>query len=166
MSETEKPTRVEDDIVVTMDYTLTIDGEVIDTSAEDGPIQFIQGSGQIVAGLERALYGMRTGEKKELVVSPADGYGEEDPSAIADIPRSEFPPEIPLEPGVELQLTDKEGDELEAYIVSVSKDMVRLNFNHPLAGKPLYFAVQIADLRLATPEELDHGHVHAAGHEH
>jgi len=166
VSETEKPTRVEDDIVVTMDYTLTIDGEVIDTSAEDGPIQFIQGSGQIVAGLERALYGMRTGEKKELVVSPADGYGEEDPSAIADIPRSEFPPEIPLEPGVELQLTDKEGDELEAYIVSVSKDMVRLNFNHPLAGKPLYFAVQIADLRLATPEELDHGHVHAAGHEH
>ena len=166
MSETEKPTRVEDDIVVTMDYTLTIDGEVIDTSAEDGPIQFIQGSGQIVAGLERALYGMRTGEKKELVVSPADGYGEEDPSAIADIPRSEFPPEIPLEPGVELQLTDKEGDELEAYIVSASKDMVRLNFNHPLAGKPLYFAVQIADLRLATPEELDHGHVHAAGHEH
>ena len=166
MSETEKPTRVEDDVIVSLDYTLSVDGEVIDNSNEDGPIQFIQGKGHIVAGLERALYGMQVGERKELVVSAADGYGEADPSAIADIPRREFPPEIPLEPGVELQLTDQEGDELEAYIVSVSRDMVRLNFNHPLAGKELHFAVQIANLRLATPEELDHGHVHEAGHHH
>ncbi len=166
MSKTKKPTSVEDDVVVTLDYILTVDGEVVDTSDEDGPIQFIQGSGHIVAGLERALYGMQVGEKNELTVSAVDGYGEEDPDAIADIPRSEFPPEIPLEPGVELQLTDKEGDELEAYIVSVNKDTVRLNFNHPLAGKKLHFAVQIADLRAATPEELDHGHVHEAGQEH
>lgn len=166
MDEKEKPTSVEDDVVVTLDYTLTVDGEVIDTSEEEGPIQFIQGNGHIVTGLERALYGMKVGDTKELVVSAADGYGEEDPSAIADIPRAEFPPEIPLEAGVELQLTDKEGEELEAYIVSVSKDTVRLNFNHPLAGKELFFAVQITDLRLATPEELDHGHVHEAGHNH
>src|SRR3990172_12608847 len=133
VSETEKPTRVEDDVIVSLAYTLSVDGEVIDTSDDDGPIQFIQGKGHIVAGLERALYGMQVGERKELVVSAADGYGEADPSAIADIPRREFPPEIPLEPGVELQLTDQEGDELEAYIVSVGPGMVRLNFNHPLA---------------------------------
>ncbi|HLA98224.1 MAG TPA: peptidylprolyl isomerase [Anaerolineales bacterium] len=166
MSETEKPTRVEDDVIVSLAYTLSVDGEVIDTSDDDGPIQFIQGKGHIVAGLERAIYGMQVGDRKELVVSAADGYGEEDPSAIANIPRREFPPEIPLEPGVELQLTDQEGDELEAYIVSVGPEMVRLNFNHPLAGKELHFAVQISNLRLATPEELDHGHVHEAGHRH
>ncbi|UCH60055.1 MAG: peptidylprolyl isomerase [Anaerolineales bacterium] len=166
MSETGQPTSVEDDVVVTLDYTLTVDGEIIDTSEEDGPIQFIQGSGHIVAGLERAIYGMQMGESKEFTISAADGYGEEDPEAIADIPRSEFPPEIPLEPGVELQLTDKEGDELEAYIVSVDKGVVRLNFNHPLAGKELHFSVEVTDLRSATPEELDHGHVHEAGHEH
>ena len=93
-------------------------------------------------------------------------FGVEDPDAIADIPRNEFPDEFPLEPGIELQLTNEEGDELEAYIVSVGKKSVRLNFNHPLAGKELHFSVNIAGLRQATEEELDHGHVHDSGHHH
>jgi len=159
-------TTVVDDVIVTLEYTLTVDGEVVDTSEEEGPIEFIQGQGQVVEGLERALYGMKVGERKELVVPPAEGYGEHDPNAIADIPKSEFPDEIPLQPDVELQLTNQEGDELEAYIVSVGKDTVRLNFNHPLAGKELHFAVQVSGLRNATPEELDHGHVHHSDHAH
>lgn len=166
MSSENQLTTVVDDVIVTLEYTLTVDGEVVDTSEEEGPIEFIQGQGQVVEGLERALYGMKVGERKELVVPPAEGYGEHDPNAIADIPKSEFPDEIPLQPDVELQLTNQEGDELEAYIVSVGKDTVRLNFNHPLAGKELHFAVQVSGLRNATPEELDHGHVHHSDHAH
>ena len=157
---------IEENCVVTLDYTLMVEGEVIDSSANTEPIQFIQGTGQIVRGLEAALYGLQVSENKDVVVAPEDGFGVEDPDAIADIPRDEFPDEFPLEPGIELQLTNEEGDELEAYIVSVGKKTVRLNFNHPLAGKELHFAVNVAGLRQATEEELDHGHVHDSEHNH
>lgn len=160
------PKEVQDDVIVTLHYTVTVDGEVVDTSRNDEPIFFIQGKGQIVPGLERALYGMKASESKEVVVAPEDAYGEVDEKAFAKIPRSEFPAEIPLDPGVELQLSNDEGDELEAFIVSADEDTVHLNFNHPLAGKELHFSVQVLALRQATAEELDHGHVHLQEHEH
>jgi FKBP-type peptidyl-prolyl cis-trans isomerase SlyD len=156
-----KPKKIEDDVVVTLNYTLKVDGEVVDTSENDEAIQFIQGHGQIISGLENALYGLSLGNRKEFTVSPADGYGENDPDAVAKVPRDEFPAEIPIEPGVELVLTDEKGDELEAQIVSVEDDIVRLNFNHPLAGKELYFSVEVIDLREASTEELEHRHVHS-----
>lgn len=154
------PATVMDNVVVSLDYTLTVDGLVVDTSNGDEPIRFIQGQGQIVPGLEKALYGMSVGESKEIAVAAAQGYGEEDPNAYADIPRAEFPPEIPLEPGVELELKNQADEVIEASIVSVGEESIRLNFNHPLAGKVLNFSVKVVELRYATPEELDHGHVH------
>jgi FKBP-type peptidyl-prolyl cis-trans isomerase SlyD len=152
--------RVEDDKIVTLDYTLTVDGEVIDSSEGSEPIQFIQGRGQIIPGLERELYGMEIGDSKNVSVTAQEGYGEEDPEAFADVPRQQFPPQIPLEPGVEIQLRDEEGQVLDARIHSVREESIRLNFNHPLAGKELNFDVTVVDLRHATPEELEHGHVH------
>ncbi len=159
MTEEKKHEVVEDQLVVTLKYDLTVDGELVDSS-EDEPIQFIQGQEQIIPGLERALYGMRKGERKSVVVSPEDGYGEIDPDAISDIPRDEFPEEIPLEPGIELEMKDQDGETLYAVIVSVGKDTVKLDFNDPLAGKELHFDVEVVDLRTATAEELEHGHVH------
>ena len=160
------PKEVQDDVIVTLHYTVTVEGKIVDTSRNDEPIFFIQGKRQIVPGLERALYGMKVGESKDVVVAPEDAYGEVDEDAFADIPRSEFPPEIPLDPGIELQLSNDEGDELEAFIVSADEDTVHLNFNHPLAGEELHFSVQVLELRQATEEELDHGHVHLEDHEH
>jgi FKBP-type peptidyl-prolyl cis-trans isomerase SlyD len=154
---------VTDDTVVTLDYTLKVDGGVVDTSEENEPIQFIQGQGHIIPGLERQLYGMGIGESKSVVVPPAEGYGEVDANAYADIPRNEFPPHIPLETGVTLQLRDQQDEVLDAYIVEVRDDVVRLNFNHPLAGKELHFTVKVVDLRDATEEEISHGHVHGEG---
>jgi FKBP-type peptidyl-prolyl cis-trans isomerase SlyD len=151
---------VRDDMVVSLDYTLTVDGELVDSSRNSDPIQFIQGQGQLIPGLERQLYGMEVGDSKDVVVSASEGYGEQDPGAYADIPRGEFPPQIPLEHGVELQLTNQDGEEMQAFIESVGDDSVRLNFNHPLAGKELHFSVEVVDLRQATSDELDHGHVH------
>ena len=166
MKEKDELKKIQDDVVVTLEYTAIVDGYVVDTSQEAEPIQFIQGKGQIVPGLERALYGMREGESKEVVVAAVDGYGEEDEDSIAEIPRSEFPQEIPLEPGVELQMKNEEGEEFEAYITSADNETVHLNFNHPLAGKELHFSVEVIGLREATEEELEHGHVHIHGHSH
>jgi FKBP-type peptidyl-prolyl cis-trans isomerase SlyD len=160
VTEQSKPTQVADDVVVSMDYTLTIDGTIVDSSEEAEPIMFVQGKQNIIRGLENALYGMKTGESKKVSVAPADAYGEHDPEAIMEVPRSEFPPEIPLKPGVTLEVTDTDGDSQPAQIVEVTKSTVRLDFNHPLAGKTLDFDVKVVDLRAATPEELDHGHVH------
>lgn len=158
--ENTQPTNIQDDTVVTLDYTLIVDGEVIDHSQDTGPIQFMQGYGQIIPGLENALYGMAAGESKEVVVSPVEGYGEEDAEAYAEIPLSEFPPEMPLHVGVELQLRDQDGDEFEAFIEEIGENTVLLNFNHPLAGKELHFSVTVVDIRQASEEEIEHGHVH------
>jgi FKBP-type peptidyl-prolyl cis-trans isomerase SlyD len=156
----EKPTRVAKDTVVSLDYTLRVDGVVVDTSEKSEPIQFIQGRGHIVPGLESQLYGMQVGEQKQVSVSASEGYGEVDKSAFADVPRDEFPPDIPLKPGIGLQLRDQDGHVLEGYISEVGEQSVRLDFNHPLAGKDLDFLVEVVDLRNATAEELSHGHVH------
>lgn len=161
-----KPTVVVDDVVVRMDYTLRVDGEIIDSSDDEGPLEFLQGHGNIIKGLEATLYGLKEGDQKHVHVPAADGYGEYDPEAIVDVPRSEFPPEIPLKPEVELEVADEDGDVQYAKIVSLTKSHVKLDFNHPLAGKTLEFDVTINELRAATPEELDHGHVHGHGHGH
>lgn len=151
---------VKDDMVVSMEYTLRVDGEIIDQSEPGESIQFIQGIGQVVPGLEDALYGMRVGERKKVTILPEDGYGEIDEDAVAEIPADDFPDDIPLEPGVGLILKDDEGDEQEAYIVEVDDDTVYLSLNHPLAGEELEFDIKVIGLREAHEEELDHGHVH------
>ncbi len=156
---------IQDDVVVTLDYILKVDGEVIDQSGDDGAIEFLQGYGQVIPGLEQALYGMAIGDHKVVSVAPADGYGEFDEEGYAKIPRGEFPDEIPLEEGVELQLKDKDGDVFDAFIEEVDEDIVLINFNHPLAGKELQFEVTVIDLRPATKVELDHGHVHSGHHD-
>lgn len=161
-----QPEKIEKNVVVTLNYTLKVDGDTVDSSEGHEPIEFIQGQGHVIQGLESNLYGLQAGDRKEFVVLPGEGYGEVDPDALAEIPRSEFPAHIPLQPGVELLLKDEEGDEMQAYIVEVGEENVKLNFNHPLAGKDMHFSVEVVSLRWATEEELDHGHVHTHGHSH
>lgn len=155
-----KPRDVADDVVVSIDYTLTVDGEVVDTTEGDEPLQFLQGHQNIIPGLERELTGMKIGDSKQVVVPPTEAYGEIDPENIIEVPRTEFPPEIPLEPGTELEVKNADGEVLSATIAEITSDTVKLDFNHPLAGKQLTFDVKIVDLRTATEEELAHGHVH------
>ncbi|MEW6178360.1 MAG: peptidylprolyl isomerase [Chloroflexota bacterium] len=159
------PTVVADDVVVTMAYTLTVNGEVIDSSEESDPLIFLQGYRNIIPGLEKELYGMNIGDTKKVIVKPEDGYGDEDPEAFMEVPRNEFPKEIPMEEGIELEIRDEDGEILLATIDRVTKDTVRLNFNHPLAGKTLEFDVKILDLRAATEEEVSHGHAHGGDDE-
>lgn len=162
-----KPFVVEDNVVVTMNYSLSIDGEVVDSSEgeDNDPIIFLQGAGQIISGLEKSIYGLKVGDKKSVTVDPNDGYGEVDPESIVEVPKDEFPKDFPLELGVEITVNaddeDEEGEEeMEATIVAVNESTVTLDFNHPLAGKTLKFDVHIIDIREATTEEIEHGHVH------
>ena len=163
MNPTSNLNKVEKDLVVSMDYSLVVDGEVVDSSEGDRPIEFIQGYGNIIPGLEKELYGMTVGEKKSVMVPAAEGYGIYDPEAVLKVDRSEFPSDIPLEKGIEVSIQNDEGEEMVAVIESFDEKIVTLDGNHPLAGKDLSFDITIAGLRAPTAEELEHGHVHSEG---
>jgi FKBP-type peptidyl-prolyl cis-trans isomerase SlyD len=157
--------KVDDGHVVSMHYSLHVDGKLVDTSSSGEPLQFIQGMGHIIPGLEHELYDMRVGDEKKVSVSPGEGYGEHDPAAFMDVPRSAFPADVPLQVGTELELRDQSGHPAQARIETVSDDNIRLDMNHPLAGKNLDFDVRITDLRPATEDEVSHGHVHTGDHD-
>jgi FKBP-type peptidyl-prolyl cis-trans isomerase SlyD len=157
---------VENGVVVSIEYTLHVDGELLDSSEGQGPLQFLAGYGNIVPGLENEMMGMKIGDSKDVIVQPVDGYGEFDEQAFMQAPRRDFPKDMPIEVDAELNVRDNEGNSKYARIESVDGDLVTLNFNHPLAGDELHFHVKVVDLREPTAEELDHGHVHESGHHH
>jgi FKBP-type peptidyl-prolyl cis-trans isomerase SlyD len=158
-------TTVTDGQVVSMEYTLRVDGKVVDSSAGGDPLDYLHGVGNIIPGLEREVDGMAVGESKNVIVSAADGYGEVDEEAFIEAPRSEFPKDMPITPGVEMELSGPEGEPMYARIESVEGETVILNMNHPLAGKELHFDVKVVGLRDASDEEMEHGHAHGA-HQH
>lgn len=158
--------KVQDGQVVSMEYTLKVDGVVTDSSEGREPLEFVHGAGNIIPGLEREMTGMTVGDSKDVVIAAADGYGERDEEAFMEVPRDQFPDEIPMKVGTELQVQNQAGQPMFARIEKVEDKNVRLNFNHPLAGKDLHFSVKVVDLRDATEEEIEHGHVHGPGHAH
>jgi len=158
--------KVENGVVVSMEYTLHVDGELLDSSEGHGPLQYLAGHRNIVAGLEDAMMGMGIGDSKDVVVAPADGYGEFEEDAFLDVPKDQFPKDMALEEDMELTVRDESGEGRYARIETIEGETVRLNFNHPLAGEELHFNVKVVSLREPTAEELDHGHVHEGHHHH
>ncbi len=157
---------VTDGQVVSMDYTLRVDGQILDSSEGREPLQYLHGAGNIISGLESQLTGMAVGESRDVIVAAQDGYGEMNPQAFMDVARGDFPDDMPIQVGLEMELSDKNGQPLYARVESVEGEKVRLNMNHPLAGKELHFNVKVVALRAATDEEKAHGHAHQAGHHH
>jgi FKBP-type peptidyl-prolyl cis-trans isomerase SlyD len=161
--------RVADDMVVSLDYTLRLDNDqVIDSSEGREPLEFIQGEGHIIPGLERELYGMEIGDEKSVTVAPGEGYGERDDSQVQMVGRDAFQPDAELTVGMGVQMQDPQsGQVFQGTISQVNDGHVVIDFNHPLAGETLHFDVSIAGLRAATADELSHGHVHGPhGHGH
>lgn len=156
---------VKDAMVVQLDYKLTVDGETIDSTdfENGGPIEFIQGQGHIIPGLESELYGMRIGETRQVAVEPAQAYGAVDPEAYVTLKREDFPESMSPELGMIFEMGEPDGDTLLARVIGMEGDEVEVDMNHPLAGKDLLFDVKVVGLRPATEEELDHGHVHSHG---
>ncbi len=154
------------DRVVLIHYTLKDDnGAVIDSSASGEPLAYIQGHGNLVAGLERALEGKQHGDKVAVSVAPADGYGKHDAALIQRIPKRSLQGSGEIKKGMQFQGQTADGMRVFT-VTAVVGDMVTLDGNHPLADKTLNFDVEIVEVREATTEELEHGHVHGAGGHH
>jgi len=152
---------IQNGVVVSLTYTLKLqNGEVIDFSEADDPLEYLHGADNIIPGLERELTGLKIGDSKEVHVEAVDGYGEYDPEEVEDVERKLLPRDMELRLGMVLAIRDEEGHLNEAYVRAITPDSVQLDFNHPLAGQALYFSVQVVGLRDATVEEVEHGHPH------
>ena len=156
--------KVGKDTVVRFDYTLKNDaGEVLDSSQGAEPLTYMHGQGQIVPGLESAMNERAVGDKFDVKVPAAEGYGERDPAAIFEIPRDKLPKGVEPKEGMELASRTPDGHVFRLRLVKVGADTVTADANHPLAGVNLNFSVSIVDVRKATEEELEHGHAHGPG---
>jgi FKBP-type peptidyl-prolyl cis-trans isomerase SlyD len=155
------PDVVQDGAVVSLAYTLKLaNGEVIDYSEVDDPLEYLHGAENIIPGLERELTGLHVGDARDAEVQPADAYGDYDPDEVEVVERAMLPKDMPLQLGTVLAIQDDEGNLSEAVVRAISAKDVTLDFNHPLAGQKLYFSVQVLAVREASEEELAHGHPH------
>ena len=159
-------TAIANDLVVSFHYTLTnAEGETLDQSQGE-PLAYLHGAGNIIPGLENALVGKKTGDTAQVRVIPSEGYGETDLELIQQIPREMFQGTDSIAPGMTFQAQNHDGYVQRVTVTAVNDTTVTVDANHPLAGQHLNFDVTIVDVRAATQEELDHGHVHRPGGHH
>lgn len=158
--------KIANDLAVAIHYTLTDEsGETIDSSAGAEPLTYLQGHANIIPGLERELEGCVVGDKKVVVVQPADGYGEHDENLVQAVPREMFSGVDSIEVGMEFQVQGPQGEQF-VEVTEVSEETITVDGNHVLAGKVLKFDVEVVEVRAATEEELEHGHIHGEGCSH
>ena len=132
---------------VSLEYTLKLnEKDVVESNVGGEPMTYVQGKEEIVPGLEKALEGLSVGDKKHVMVKPADAYGEVDPKAIQEVKKN-LVPEHAWKVGAELEAKGPDGQSLFPHVTAVKDDTIVLDFNHPLAGKTLYFDVKILDIR-------------------
>jgi FKBP-type peptidyl-prolyl cis-trans isomerase SlyD len=132
---------------VKVNYTLTVDGKVVDSSTGGQPLEFREGAHQLIPGFEKAVMGMKAGQKKSFTVKPEDGYGPVNPKAFQEVSRKQLPAGITPKAGMTLYAQGKDGRKLPVKIKEVKKDSVVMDFNHPLAGKTLNFAVEVVEIK-------------------
>jgi FKBP-type peptidyl-prolyl cis-trans isomerase SlyD len=158
--------QISQDAVVSIHYTLTDDtGKKLDSS--DGtPLAYLHGNGNLIPGLERELEGKAAGDKLNVKIAAADAYGEYDKSLVQRVPRRALKGVGNLSVGMQLHTQSAHGVRAVT-VTQIVGDMVTIDGNHPLAGQNLNFDVEVAEVRVATEEELAHGHVHGpGGHDH
>jgi FKBP-type peptidyl-prolyl cis-trans isomerase SlyD len=158
---------IADNKVVQMHYKLTDDkNTVLDSSEGREPLSYIHGVGNIIIGLEKQLNGKVVGDKVNAVVAPAEGYGERNDELQQIVPKSGFQGDEEMQVGMQVQVGTEQGNTV-ASVTKIEGEDVTLDMNHPLAGVTLHFDVDVVDVRDATKEELEHGHVHGpGGHDH
>jgi FKBP-type peptidyl-prolyl cis-trans isomerase SlyD len=155
--------------VVQMHYTLKDEhGSTIDSSEGQEPLAYIQGIGNVVPGLEDALEGKSKGDKLQVIIEPADGYGDRNDEMVQQVSKSGFQSgeeSEELVPGMQVQIETNNGPSI-AMVTNIEGDNVTLDLNHPLAGVTLNFDIEVVDVRASTDEEIEHGHVHGPGGHH
>lgn len=152
--------------VIGFHYTLTDkSGATLDSSVGDEPLFFLENSQQIIPGLEAAISLMNVGDKKQIEVKANDAYGEVNAELVVKVKKTQFPPDANLQVGDQFQVNNDPGSPVFT-IISLDSDEVTVDGNHPMAGKDLFFDVEIVGIREATAEETAHGHAHGAhGHD-
>jgi peptidylprolyl isomerase len=133
--------------LVKISYTLKVNGDVIDSTNEGEPFEFRVGSGQVIPGFEKALIGMKAGEKKLFELTPDEGYGQENPGDIHEVSKNELPSGVEPEVGMTLYAREPSGQTIPVRISEIKEDAVVINFNHPLAGKNLNYEVEIIEIQ-------------------
>ena len=148
--------------VADIHYTLPDnEGNVIDTSSGREPLNYLHGAGNLIAGMEEGLEGKSKGDKFQLKIEPAKGYGEKDPAMVQQVPRSAFGDQD-VRPG--MKFSTNHGNVVT--VTHVGLENVTVDANHELAGVELNFDVEVMEVRNATNEEISHGHVHGPGGHH
>ena len=158
---------IADNSVVTIHYTLTNDaGEMVDTSDGREPLVYLHGAQNIIPGLERELSGKVVGDSFDVTIQPEDAYGIANPELVQTVPHSAFEGVDKVEPGMQFQARGDDGNTQVITVTEIGDDGITVDGNHPLAGQVLNFSVSVEDIREASQEELEHGHVHGPGGHH
>lgn len=152
--------KITDGLVVSLDYVLTVDGEVLAKTEAGDPMEYLHGAEEILPGLEAALDGKQVGDKFSVTLQPQDAYGDYDEEEREEIDRADIPNIDELEVGMEVEVEDEDGYAYRAMVLEIGPKIVTLDFNPPLAGKTLTYDVEVVGIREATEEELEHGHAH------
>lgn len=151
--------QVQDNKVVSIHYTLKDDaGEILDTSDGREPLAYIQGSGNIIKGLEEALVDKKAGEQVEVSLEPEQGYGEYREELVQKVPQEALKEIENVHTGMQLQAQTEQGP-IPVVVTEVTDSEVTVDANHALAGKNLHFDVKVEDVREATEEEVSQGKV-------
>lgn len=147
------PSQIQPGSRVRLHLTIKLaDGTVAESTFDGEPLELVIGDGTLVHGLEAALYGMRAGQRQTLTLAPSQAYGERDAEAVGWLPREQFPTDMALQPGALVGFAGPEGEEVAALVIAVEADRVQIDFNHPLAGKPIIFESEI--LSVEPPADL------------
>lgn len=153
--------------VIGFHYKLTDStGQILDSSEGKEPLLFLVGEGGIIPGLEKVLVTLKVGDKKKVIVPPAEGYGERNEELIVKVTKDQLP-EGDVQMGTTFKAKTNSGDQGHDYTVTeIGDPHITLDANHPLAGVELTFFVEIVERRVASHEELEHGHAHSPGSHH
>jgi FKBP-type peptidyl-prolyl cis-trans isomerase SlyD len=164
--------KITQNAVVEFSYDLEVDGQIVDRTTNEKPLDYIHGTGSLLPKLEAHIEDMEPGDKFDVTLSPADGYGEVDPSRIIDLPKSAFEVngevrEDLLVPGNTIPMMNSMGGVIPGVVIEVTEDSVKMDLNHQMAGKTLHFTGEILTVREATEKELTEGlhgeYVHSCG---
>ena len=164
--------KIAQNAVVEFSYELEVDGQVVDHTTKEKPLDYIHGTGSLLPKLEAHIEGMEAGDKFEITLAPADGYGEVDPQRIIDLPKAAFEVngevrEDLLVPGNTIPMMNSMGGVIPGVVLEVTADSVKMDLNHQMAGKTLHFTGEIVSVREATEKELTDGlhgeYVHSCG---
>ena len=151
--------KVEQNKFVAVDYKLTVDGQIADQSHPEHPLEFIFGTGMLLPKFEEAILGKEVGDEVAFTLQPKDGYGEVIAEAIVDLPKNIFMidgklAEEMLFVGNQVPMSDNQGNRMLGTIKEVAEETVKMDFNHPMAGKVLNFEVKVVGVRDVQPEDL------------